>query len=94
MEGNVVSAARTLGICLIIAALIVVIGIHYSAEANCKRLGSAMQQAGANARTHTAFPSNITLNHRSSGPFQVDLSPNGRALNLEPVKVELTTKIQ
>ncbi len=91
MEGDIVKAAKVFGICIIIASLVLVAGLHISAASNCERLSSALKVAGSNARSHAdlSVPSTLNLNLRSSGPFQVDLSPNNKEVRLAPVKLQM-----
>ena len=91
MDGNVVSAAKWFGGCLIVSALILVIGFSSVMKKSVHRLGSSMENAASRSRSSVSFPNNLTLNLRSSGPFGIDLSPNNKSINLAPIKVELVS---
>ena len=92
MDGNVVSAAKWFGLCLVISTLIGVIGLSIILDTNVRRLGSDITNAGLASKARVSFPSSITLRHSvSGGPVGVDLSPNGSGLNISPLKIELTT---
>lgn len=90
MDGNIVSAAKWFGGCLIVSALILVIGFSSVMKRSVQRLGSSLENAGRNSRSNSSVPSSITLRHSvSGGPLGIDLSPNGSDIELAPVKVEL-----
>ena len=84
MEGNVVSAAKSLGICLIVSSLILVLGIYISMNKCSKRMASSIGSAGHGSGSRVQFPNQIEvrlLPH--SGSFNVNLNPNNSPLNIE-----------
>jgi hypothetical protein len=92
MQGDIVKAAKWFGLCLVASTLILVIGLWVIVNKSTRQLGKDMITAGSSARAaYAPFPNTITLHHSSSGPFQLDLSPNNKDINLSPLKIELTT---
>jgi hypothetical protein len=90
MQGDIVKAAKWFGLSIIVSTIILVVGLHITLDKNVRRLGSDIVSAGTNAKPpYAPFPNTITLRHSSAGPFQLDLSPNGKDLRLAPLKIDL-----
>ena len=89
MEGNIVKATTSLGICIIISAVILFVGMG--------RLGRSVAQAGTNAGASVRVPNDLRLNLKASSgqfnlaPVRLELTaPNGAS----PIKLDVTTKNQ
>jgi len=69
MEGNIVSAAKWLGGCLLVSSVVLVCGIHLALSASTKTMGVALQRSQSNAHVwlHHQF-------HQSEPTFKVKVS--------------------
>ncbi|MBE0537150.1 MAG: hypothetical protein IH624_15925 [Phycisphaerae bacterium] len=92
MQGDIVKAAKWFGLSIVVSTLIFVIGLGVIVNKNTRQLGSDLRTAGSNAKPwNISIPNNLTLRHSTSGPIQLDLAPNNKAIQLAPLKIELET---
>ncbi len=83
MEGNIVKAATSFGVCIIISAVILFVGMG--------RLGKSVERAGSNARSHVSVPSSLTLKQSSQfkvAPIRLDVNSTG-GLSFGTVNVDV-----
>ncbi len=95
-DTNIISAAKWLGASLVVSSLILVIGLHLSAEANTRRLSSSINSAGAAAAGAYHSSRSVTLRTPSQlqvAPVQVQFRPVAGAgsvgLRVEPLTVRI-----
>jgi len=95
-DTNIISAAKWLGASLVVSSLILVIGLHLSAEANTRRLSSSISSAGATAASGQRRHQSVTLNTQGQlqvAPVQVQFRPVAGAasagLRVEPLTVRI-----
>lgn len=95
MNGNIVSAARWFGFCLIVSSVVLVVGLFVVADHCSKRMSSAIRDAGRASNPVVRVPSSFSISHRFNGGLDVDLSPNNKSINLDigsqnkPIKVNI-----
>lgn len=90
MDGNIETAAKKLGVFLVVTTIIFVIGLHMTLKANMGRLGRNIEHGGRNARPVVqGYPVNFSLKLLPQGTFHVDLGQaGGKELRIAPVRVE------
>ncbi len=91
MQGDIVKAAKWFGLSLVVSTLILVLGLGRILDRNTRQLGSDLISASRAQPSLARIPDSITLRHTPAGPFQLDLAPNNKNINLAPLKIELTT---
>ena len=82
MEGNIVKAATSLGICVIISAVILFVGMG--------RLGKSVERAGSNVKASVSVPSTLMI--QQSG--QLKIAPLRLDIGTDQMNVDVTTKGQ
>ena len=78
MEGNIVRAARSLGVCIIISTVILFFGLLNFGK-SIERVGKSIERAGSNAKASVHVPGNLILTtkgHLQIAPLELNLDAN------------------
>lgn len=83
MEGNIVKAATSFGICVIVSTIILCFGLN--------NFGMSIERAGSNAKASVSVPGRLVLEQSGQlkvAPMRLDVNSGGTFL-LGPVEVDV-----